>query len=248
MKSPHSASDKAAALPRRLLGLITNQRSGSTWLSDAIRAHACIDYWPEAVIYKRLELKGRRYPMDLANKRDGSMLLEVRENEWERIPVFSLPDEQAVVPDHLRQNSVALEKIHPEFYGFNDTEFCARLDALRAGGYTVQCVYVVRAPRASTISFMDYQARNPHWYRTLKDHALSAHMRKTYESIQCLCEREPGPVFDYEDLVADMRAVLMSLYKYVWPAASEDEQRYCRAAAAHACRATAREKRQHVTA
>src|SRR5687767_14804356 len=53
------------APPERLVLILCNPRSGSTWLLDALRCHPAIELHPRYTVFARLGSVGRRYPLDL---------------------------------------------------------------------------------------------------------------------------------------------------------------------------------------
>ena len=230
-------------LPPRLLMIICNPRSGSTWFADALRCHPCVRYWPRASVYVALDLCGRRYPRDLSAGRDGIVQIEVCPDEWEWIPRFTTPELADQAPDRFGSELFAIEKVHPEFYGFAGDTFLAHMDRLDRAGVNVICVYQVRDPRASLVSFLKYQARNPDWYPYVPRDAAGAHMRRTFESMAEVARRRPGLVVDYGDIVADLPGAMLRVYRALWPEPEDTELVFLRRVAQAAVDATARDNR-----
>ena len=78
-------------LPERSVLLLTNPRSGSTWLFDALRCHPGLIVNAEADLWQYLGMRGRRYPKDLRGDTDNAVRIEVRPGEWESLPRYVLP-------------------------------------------------------------------------------------------------------------------------------------------------------------
>ncbi|HEX2623358.1 MAG TPA: hypothetical protein VHL11_24525, partial [Phototrophicaceae bacterium] len=98
--------------PERLAVLLTNPRSGSTWLFDAIRCHPAVYVQPSADVFTWLGMTGRRYPRDLSGNSAKAPKTEVRPGDWETLPIFTLPDE---IQNAHPLPPYALEKCHPHF-------------------------------------------------------------------------------------------------------------------------------------
>jgi len=108
--------------PKKIVILLTIPRSGSTWLFDVLRCHPAVHIHPTAAIFKRLDLNGRRYPMDLSGGQQATQYVEVSLGHWERIPDFKINEGQKYVSPQLIQEPYAIEKCHPSFFD-NDVSF-----------------------------------------------------------------------------------------------------------------------------
>lgn len=202
------------ALPERIAILMTNPRSGSTWLFDALRCHPAIVMHPKAVIYRQLGLGGRRYPVDLSNQTAG-LNVEVRAGEWATIPEFRLAAEQPL-SEAVLQHPYSLEKCHPHFFKHDVATFCRRLEALPSR-CTVKLVYQVRSPHATALSFLNYQARNPAWNAHRPASILAKHLQAVYRSIYELAVRKPGLIVNYDELTHDFEGTIARVLNYLWP-------------------------------
>ena len=233
---------RGSKLPSRVLLVLASPRSGSTWLSDAIRCHPSIDYHPRATVYRALKLTGGRYPRDLSNGPDGKREIECTPGGWVRIPVFATPLGQEP-PDRFKEQSFAIEKCHPEFYGFDNDCFLERIGEHEQRGVQFKMIYHVRDPLASLVSFARYQRRSPDWYPNLGGQALVAFMCRTYDSIVAAARARSGLVLDYSDVVKDLSAVLRRIYHLVWPDLTQEEEGFCDLISREAPEVTSRARR-----
>lgn len=231
------------ALPPRILILLTNPRSGSTWLFDALRCHPAIYVHRSAAVYRSLGLHGRRYPRDLSRGPQGALEVEVLPGQWDRIPSFDVSDHLDGMAREALPDRFAIEKIHPQFFQFDASGFLEDVKELDRQGVELRFVYQVRDPRASIGSFLSYQKRNPSWYPNTKDEQLASYMSRTYDAILAVAERCPGLVVDYADTVDDLEAVLREIFLYLWPAATPREAEFASEVSRAAVKATSREKR-----
>lgn len=224
---------KKLALPERLLILLTNPRSGSTWLFDALRTHPAIDIEPEAVVFTYLGMNGRRYPRDLSGDGASTQTVEVRPGEWETLPTFTLPhtDFDPSLPRY------ALEKCHPHFFKHDVDSFVQKLKRLP----NVRMIYQVRDPDESLLSFMRYKERNPSWNPHIGQDELPAHMRRIYESLLKCAQQYPGLVVDYTTLENDFEGSMRRIFDTLWQGGYDD------ALLTAIQDATRREKRSHTT-
>lgn len=201
------------SLPPRTALLLTNPRSGSTWLFDALRCHPAVEVEPTADIFRYFAMTGRRYPRDLAGDAANGVQIEVRPGEWETLPAFQLPADvgqrAAALPVY------SLEKCHPHFFGHDVAAFVAKLHQLEAYS-TVRMIYQVRDPQESLISFLRYKARNPTWNAYLDPAAIPAHMRRIYESLLACATAYPGLIVDYTELEKDTTATLGRIFHRLW--------------------------------
>lgn len=206
----------APALPPRVLILLTNPRSGSTWLFDALRCHPAIAMEPGAAIFERLHLNGRRYPRDLCDGPGAALRVEVLPEKWAMIPAFSVEGaEQFVSPEVLRQ-PYAIEKGHPHFFDHYVRGFVHDLRALDRRG-AARVVYQVRDPQSSIISFLRYKERNPRWNSTVSADEAFAHTARIFETLADTAALYPGLVIDYADMVHNFDGAIGGVFDFLWP-------------------------------
>lgn len=205
-------------VPPRVVILMTNPRSGSTWLFDALRCHPSVKVRPTADVFSFLGMTGRRYPRDLAGDPADAVRVEVRPGEWDNLPRFHLP--QDIITSVVTLPVWEVEKGHPQFFGFDVPAFVARLDALKALGCDVRMVYQVRDPRESMTSFLRYKERNPDWFGHIPPERVPNYSRRIFEGLYACALAYPGLVVQYHELRGDVRAVLTRLYTHLWSDAS----------------------------
>lgn len=198
-------------LPDRLALLITNPRSGSTWLLDTLRAHPDIEMSPSGAVFSHLRLRGRRYPRDLSSMQDATFEIETTPGKHVRIPSFSV--DLATRPVSLPH--FAIEKIHPQFYAFNARRFARRLEAFRAT-HELRPVYEVRDPKSSMLSFLAYQSRRSAWNDHIRPRHLPRYMRRIFQSIDELATAVPGAIVDYTEIFDDPETVIRRILRYLW--------------------------------
>lgn len=208
---------KGGMLPDRTAILLTNPRSGSTWLLDLLRAHPRIDMEERATIFRALRMEGRRYPLDLSGAEEGQRI-EVRPGRWDRIPLFETREIAPGVEGRLR---AAVEKCHPHFFDHRIDRFLQDVDLL-GRATQVRMVYQVRDPRISIVSFLRYQERNPSWNAERGPSEVVAHMRRIFETILAIAERLPGAVVDYGDLKRVTVPVIRDLLGAIWERDPDD--------------------------
>jgi hypothetical protein len=222
--------------PERLVLILCNPRSGSTWLVDALRCHPAIDLHPRYTVFARLGCVGRRYPLDLASGMSGAPEIEVELGRWSGVPAFAC--EGSEIEPAQRAQPYAIEKIHPHFFAHDETAFLARLAALERQAQ-VEMVYLVREPQAAVRSFLGYQRRNPKWNAQIKTPQAPRHMRRMYETLHRTAQRRPGLVVDYDDLARRFAPTLALILARLWPQAAPPSGELLAAMA----RATARTER-----
>jgi hypothetical protein len=203
-------------LPKNLLILLTNPRSGSTWLFDALRCHPGIHFQPRATLNKFLNLSCRRYPIGLSNSIDSSLKVEVRPDQWERIPDFSIRNGDNLVPEDLLSSPYAIEKFHPHHFGHNIKDFLTKIEKLEKK-IKVKFVYQIRDPKSSVLSFLSYQKRNPNWNAKVSRQQLPGHMLRIYHSIHETAKKRNGLIIDYSELVNNFHTTMEKIFKYLWP-------------------------------
>ena len=207
---------QARELPERIVILLTNPRSGSTWLFDALRCHPAIYAHPSAVIYERLGLVGRRYPRDLSNGLQAKLNIEVTPGQWKRIPIFAVDEGQRFVPAEVMQEPYAIEKCHPHFFKHDVQALLRNISELEKKA-SVRILYQVRDPKSSMVSFLRYQERNPSWNPHISQEQLPQHMRRIYDSILRTALGHSGLVVDYAELISDFRTTTVRVLDYLWP-------------------------------
>lgn len=177
--------------------LLTNPRSGSTWLLDMLRCHPSISMHLRYEVYDRLGLGGRRYPRDLSGYSDAARKIEVVPETWEGIP-----QQKIEIEGTDGEEKANIEKIHPHFFDHRVPSFVERAKSL-AAERNVRFIYQVRDPKATLVSFLEYKRRNSSWdHRALDE--IPAHLRRIYESILDVSELIPGLAVDYDALSADV--------------------------------------------
>ncbi|MFO7767605.1 MAG: hypothetical protein R6W82_01395 [bacterium] len=199
-------------LPERTAILLTNPRSGSTWLLDLLRAHPRIGMERRATVFRALRMEGRRYPRDLSGGEDAVRRIEVRPGRWEAVPVFAAGGGERGVRD---LPPCGIEKCHPHFFDHRVERFVEDL-ALLQRATRVRMVYQVREPRTSIVSFLRYQERDPSWNAERGPVQVAAHMRRIYESLLSLARRLPGAVVDYGGLKRDLAGTVGGLLESIW--------------------------------
>jgi len=193
--------------PSQIIIMLTNPRAGSTWLFDAIRQHPSIHVYPTAIIYHRLGLNGRRYPLDLVISDTKGYKIETRPRQWEYIP--------STIELQLNNELMgfAIEKIHPHFFQWDNDRFLRNVERLGSEA-NVQFLYQIREPEESLQSMISYSMRNPRWMPGI-DHFI--YMVDTYKSLYDLARRLPGPIITYDTLKSSMDTVLNDIFGHLWP-------------------------------
>jgi hypothetical protein len=212
--------------PKNIVILITIPRSGSTWILDALRCHPKITYEPRRVVYRLLNLTGGRYPVDLVNKGDSiigrlksgdeNMSFENSRFKWIKIKKYSLHQKIAISDNILKQISFSIEKIHPEFYNYNNHVLLKNVKKLNKKGTNVKFIYLIRDPKEAISSWLNYQNRNPHWNENRDNSKLINYYLENYCNIKDLAYKCNGPIFDYSTLMNNPELVLKSIYDFLW--------------------------------
>lgn len=203
-------------LPSQVVILLTNPRSGSTWLLDTLRGHPAIFMHPHSVIYDSLGMGGRRYPQDLSHSTpETGISIEVRLGEWVVIPDFAIANAASYVSDAVLKHPYAIEKCHPHFFMNNVPQFLERVRKLEQHT-TVKFIYQIRNPKDSLLSFLRYKARNPAWNAHRPEEQIAAHMRVIYSSIAQMMEERPGVLIDYKDLARDFSGTIAKILNELW--------------------------------
>ena len=209
-------------LPSNILILVTVPRSGSTWLSDTLRCHPSINYNQRNTVFKKFEINGRRYPWDLSNSDDANYLIEVTPYVWDKIPKFDLS-----LSSEIDVGSVfgecAIEKIHPEYYRYDESGFVHEIKNLEKSFVRVNVIYQVRDPSSVILSWLRYQSRNPGFNAEINGQILADYMKKSYRSIYEMIQLKDGLVVDYLDIKNKQTEVLNSIYTMIWPKEQSDQ-------------------------
>jgi hypothetical protein len=206
--------ERRQRLPEQTVLLLTNPRSGGTWLFDALRCHPALVVYAQADFFAHLGLKGRRYPADLQGDRENGVDIEVRPGEWEQMPRFVLPS--ALTSPARGREPYSLEKLHPHFFDFDAGRFTSKLRAL-GPDLQAKIIYQVRDPRESLISFLRYKERNPEWNAQFTPEQVFPFMRRTYEALDQCAASYPGFILDYTALEQDITGVLRRIFAWLWP-------------------------------
>lgn len=207
----------------RTLIILSNPRSGSTWLFDAIRCHPAVEMLVRGDVYRDLDLEGRRYPRDLVPSNRNHLNVEVRPDldKWAKVPLFSLPADDYNIPGEILEKKFAVEKIHPHFYRFDIDSFLSRVDTYTDKNRILEMIYLVRDPKASLVSFYNYQKRNPKWNSGKTPVDVIKHMNLIYQSILEIAKRRKGLIVDYGQLRMDFEATLSAVYDFLWPGTAD---------------------------
>lgn len=216
--------DSSADLPSRLLLLLAVPRSGSTWFLDTLRCHPRIEMEPSAILFRRLELKGGRYPRALADLPHAVMDFEIQSGVGAQIPVFA-SGETLEIPggDVARFPGWSIEKVHPEFFGFDVETFRGRLREVQKAGTEVKIVFQVREPEAVARSLREYKRRDPSWYSHVPEAQVPRYLEKSYAALLDLARDTEGPIYDYNDLLSDLVGVQEAIYGMLWPGTALSE-------------------------
>ena len=164
---------------------------------------------------------GRRYPSDLSNSDDTNYLIEVTPYVWDKIPKFDIAlssetDIGSLFSEH------AIEKIHPEYYGYDESSFVRKITNLEKNGVRVNIIYQVRDPSSVILSWLRYQNRNPEFNMEINGKILADYMKRSYRSIYEMIQLKDGLVIDYLDIKSKQTEVLNSIYTMIWPKEQSD--------------------------
>ena len=234
-------------IPDKALILLTSHRSGSTWLSDALRCHPAIEYYSTAILYEELGLQGRRYPGDLSNQADCTYELEVQPGKLDKIPKFDIAQDLEPKLRKLQFEPYAVEKCHPSFFDFNPELFLQKIEHLESLGIEVKLVYLVRDPKSLMTSFMNYQQRKPTWYKNIVGEKLIDFITNTYRCIGRVSKKRSGLMLDYSDTRTDMPQALLKIYKMLWSNLTKPQEECLLSISKLALKNTNREQRVTTT-
>lgn len=173
--------------PKKLCLLISNTRSRSTYFLDFIRTMESVDMAREYNIFRRLFLRGRRYPQDLADivKDSEHQTIEMAPGRYQKLP--------SIVEKHKIHYYV--EKIHPHFIKLPYWLFGL---ILRFYYRDCKCIFLVREPEASLRSYIKYCYWNPDWGEAR--HQTPDFITKQYKRIYELYILIGGTVFTNNQL------------------------------------------------
>jgi len=234
-------------VPSNVVFIIAPRRSGSTWLCDVIRCHPKVAFWPTAIIWELFESRGARYPYDLSENPNGKAIIEIYQNSWRGIPVFSFPLQESDPERINTQKMFSLEKMHPLFFGFDVNAFNQKLNRVRKvkRGIEVKLIYLVRDPKATICSFFNYNKRNSKWGPEAVDNreVIATDMAQCYRCIYEMSQRLPGFILEYRDMKADLSGIVQKMYEYLWPDADQKERDFMQKVSCHAVTATGRKRR-----
>lgn len=203
---------------KNIIILLTNPRSGSTWLLDVLRCHPLIDFYPRYTLYQQLGLTGRRYPRDLSDGPKAVKSVEVRPSVWASVPSPRSEVEWGSAFSERERINYAynIEKIHPHFFEHRIDEFFNRVGGLD-NKHEIEFVCQVRDPKESIISFLEYQKRNPYWNAHRNNVDVIRHMEEIYGSIKKVAERESCLVIDYSAMVINFNHTINSIFEKLFP-------------------------------
>ena len=232
-------------LPGQVLILLTNPRSGSTWLFDALRCHPGIKFQPRATINEYLGLNCRRYPLGLSNTPEASLNIEVRPGRWEKIPDFSIKTIRIWINEEILHSPYAIEKFHPHHFDHDVQKFMQKIRELE-NRINIKFLYLIRDPKSSMVSFLNYQRRNPNWNAKIDNEILPLHMFRIYDSILKTAKGHSGLIIDYRELINNFHSVLNRIIDYLWPGIQNADKENDRKLIELIASLTNREKRKAV--
>lgn len=167
-------------LNKKIVLLITTQRSGSTLLFDSLRYFPYFEVYYYWDIYRSLgiNITRRRYPKDLSGNTAGRQdhKIEVLPDLFEYMENLELKNHPANF-----QNGAFLEKIHPHFLEYNADKI--KSFALQ---HQLKIIFLTRKPLDAIDSFSRYQARNKNWYSNFSQNDVIQHYLKELNFIHSL--------------------------------------------------------------
>lgn len=242
LTKPKTQSHRSST-PERVVILLTSHRSGSTWLSDTIRCHPQVEYYPTPVVYEELGLSGRRYPGDLSNQADCNYEIEVQPGKFDKIPQFDLTPDIPATSLQLEFAPYGIEKCHPSFFDFDPDLFIQKVEHLERLKIEIKLICLVRDPQSLITSFMNYQQRKPSWYKQMIGAKLVEFIINTYQCIEQVAKKRSPLIFDYANLKNNMPQVLQKIYRQLWTEVDEAKLEYLSQISDLATKYTARNKR-----
>lgn len=136
----------------RLVLIVSPERSGSTFLFDALRSLPAFTYRGSYDVYRSLGLTSTRYPERLLNGRGNQAPIEVGPSLGGFLPTFR------VCPD-IAAESADVERVHPSALQF-EVERVAQLREI-VGSERLRVVALVRDPLLSIQSYCNYRIDEP---------------------------------------------------------------------------------------
>ncbi len=229
--------------PRCCLIIVSANRTGSTWLLDALRCHPRIIFLPTAEIWLGLGLDGmNRYPAGLSGGPDATMEFEIQPGRGELVPSYELPVEIAAAVAKSMLQEHAIEKLHPEFFDWDAGAFSDRVkNFARTTGREIRVLYRVRDPKDAIRSMISYKRRDPSWYAEVGEAEVPGFFART---LRCLAELRvllPGLVADYSEQTVDATSSLVRAFDWIWP---DSDQRMHQLVAAAATELTTLARRR----
>ena len=184
---------------KKLLLLVTTQRSGSTLLYDSLRYMPFFSMLEGWDFFRLMGIeKGRcRYPIDLLVDSGDRINNSGRSLRFVRpVPGW---DGTQWHPSERTQKVHHLEKIHPHFVDYNSASFLHTLQRLRTF-VDVKVIYLIRDPVNSVYSHTSYQRRNPEWYSDLS--SIEDLLTHYWRAMEFMVDSLDGDsmVLDYRDL------------------------------------------------
>jgi hypothetical protein len=191
-------------IPNNIVLLITVPRSGSTWLLDMLMQNENLNYISRYSIYRKLGLRGGRYPYDLCNKKLSNFKIEIQPYIWEKI----------------QQNCKAkythcIEKIHPEYYQYDNIKLLNNVKKL-SEEYNIKIILQTRDPIPVLNSWINYQKRNERWNSDITGKLLIDYMASSYKAITQLIQSNNYLTIDYNLLYSDTLNQLIKINKYLF--------------------------------
>ena len=180
--------------------IVCNTRSNSTLLLDLIRSIPGIKMNQYYDIYKKLKLKGRRYPKDLVNIFDFDCNeIETKKNFFEKIPIIERDESELLY---------FVEKIHPHFINTHYFIFKKRLYKYFD---TIKIIFLIRHPYESLNSFIKYSMQNEEWGKGKK---IPDFIINQYKCMYQLYRINPGLVVTNEEM-QQIKLLLKKIVDYL---------------------------------
>jgi hypothetical protein len=221
--------DSQGNVPGKYLILLTLHRCGSTYMMDALRTHPDIYIEPRAFLQEHLSLEAGRYPVDLGGKGPGPFLdIEQAPGRGVQVPVLGSHQKPGPLIHQMSDKSIAIEKIHSEFYQFDTKKLISEINHLKDTTKTdFKFVYQMRDPKSVISSLIKYKNRNPGWYKHVKEDDIPQFVYKEYFYLKEFKESyHEGMIIDYEDLIHDFENTLMKIFRFLWPENNDLSRNY----------------------
>lgn len=178
--------------PRRLVLLMTVERSGSTALFDLVRSHPRVYFEPLSFIWEELGLTGRRYPTSLSDTGRYTEPVEVQPGIGALIP--------AIVDSHHEDRAVAIEKGHPQFIDHDVGALRAGIERVEGRGTDVNLIIQTRNPLDAMWSIAEYKAREPTWYSNLEVTEIPEYVLSSFRSLESFATIEGSALVDHREM------------------------------------------------